>query len=142
MLELVIRYVHFLGILALSATLVAEKILLQPRLNEAQARKLFKIDAGYGISAVIVLISGLTLWLLVGKPAAFYYKNWIFLTKIGVFAAVGLLSIVPTRFFAKSRKLTGEIIVPASIDIVLHLQLVLLAVIPLLAVLMARGVGL
>jgi putative membrane protein len=56
---------------------------------------------------------------------------------------VGLLSIYPTIFFIRNRKGNqGELVaVPSAIFWMLRLELLLLAIIPLLAGLMAHGVG-
>jgi putative membrane protein len=91
-----------------------------------------------------LICAGLTLWFSgVGKPAVYYSKNWIFHTKITSFLMVGLLSIYPTIFFIKNRKGNPEevVAVPKSIFWMLRFELTLLLIIPLLAGLMARGVG-
>ncbi|PZR38474.1 MAG: DUF2214 domain-containing protein, partial [Azospira oryzae] len=102
------------------------------------------IDAVYGCAALALLIAGLTLWLgSFGKPVVYYTKNWIFHTKITCFALIGILSIYPTVFFIRNRKgnQTDVIPVPESIFWMLRFELVLLFIIPLLAGLMAHGVG-
>jgi putative membrane protein len=91
-----------------------------------------------------LLTVGLTLWFgNVGKSSAFYSKNWIFHTKITLFALIGILSIHPTVFFIRKRKGSADevIAIPKSVFWMLRLELLLLAIIPLLAGLMARGVG-
>jgi putative membrane protein len=98
----------------------------------------------YGIAALTLLCAGLTLWLGgVGKPSEFYSKNWIFHTKITCFLIVGLLSIYPTIFFIRNSK--GDpheaVEIPRSIFVMLRFELLLLFIIPLLAGLMARGIG-
>ncbi len=106
--------------------------------------RLARIDAVYGIAALTLLGAGLTLWLSnIGKPAEFYSRNWIFHTKISLFLLVGILSIYPTVFFIKQRKGAPEesVNVPKSVFTLLRLELTLLVIIPLLAGLMARGVG-
>jgi putative membrane protein len=79
----------------------------------------------------------------IGKPSVFYTKNWIFHTKLTVFILVGLSSIVPTIFFIKNRKGDPDEVVevPGRVVTMLRLELVLLAIMPLLAGLMAHGVG-
>jgi putative membrane protein len=105
---------------------------------------LVRIDAVYGIAALTLLGAGLTLWLgSFGKPAVFYTKNWIFHLKLTLFACIGLLSVYPTVFFLKNRKGNPDevLTVPKAIFWMLRLELLLLFIIPLLAGLMARGVG-
>jgi putative membrane protein len=142
--EIILRYVHFISIFAIVGSLVSEHLLLKKELNRSEIDRLSKIDAVYGIAAITLLGAGLTLWLgEVGKPAIYYSKNWIFLTKIFLFATIGLLSIYPTVFFIKNRKGNPEEIVkiPSAIFWMLRVELLLLFIIPLLAGLMARGVG-
>ena len=143
MLELLIRYCHFLGIIALFVTLVGEHLLVTPQMDRTTLKRVGRLDAIYGIAAGIVLAAGLYLWFAGSKGAAFYSANPIFHIKVTLFVVVGLLSIYPTVFFLRSRKLPGEIIaVPRKIIVLIRAQLALLLVIPLLAVLMARGIGL
>lgn len=142
--EIVLRYIHFISIFAIVGSLVSEHLLLKKELSRAEIRRLSVIDAVYGSAALALLIAGLTLWLgSFGKPAVYYTKNWIFHTKITCFALIGILSIYPTVFFIRNRKgnQTDVIPVPESIFWMLRFELVLLFIIPLLAGLMAHGVG-
>lgn len=141
--DALIRYLHFVGIIGLAAALVAEHLLLAPRLSGPQLRRLARIDGLYGISALLVLGAGLTLWLGVGKPAAFYNLNGLFHLKVTLFVLLALLSIYPTLFFLKHRNSQAdEVAIPKVIIMLIRTELLLLLVIPLLAVLMAKGVGL
>jgi putative membrane protein len=142
--EILLRYVHFISIFTIVGTLVSEHLLLKKTLTRAEIGRIARIDAIYGIAAVTLLAAGLTLWLGgVGKPSVYYTKNWIFHTKITFFLIIGLLSIYPTIFFIKNRKgdPAEQIAIPKSIFWMLRFELLLLFIIPLLAGLMARGVG-
>ena len=124
--------------------LVAQWILLKPQLQRADIQQLMTIDRIYGASAVLVVGMGLLLWFGVGKPAAFYNSNGIFHTKVTLAVVVGILSVIPSLFFARNRK--GDdpeewIEVPAKIKRIVTIELVLMLVIPFLASLMAAGVG-
>jgi putative membrane protein len=143
--EIVLRYLHFLSILTLAGTLTAELVLLRPELSRRELDRIARIDGIYGISAVVLLIAGLTLWLgSYTKPSVYYSNNWIFLTKIGLVGAVGILSIYPTIFFLRKRK--GDpnemVIIPPAVQWSVRAEVLLLVIIPMLAGLMARGVGL
>lgn len=143
-LEIFLRYLHFISIFAIVGSLVSEHLLLKKSMTRAELARLARIDAIYGIAAVTLLAAGLTLWLGgVGKPTEFYSKNWIFHIKITLFAAIGILSIYPTIFFIKNRKGHHEDVVsiPGKIFWMLRFELLLLFIIPLLAGLMAKGVG-
>jgi putative membrane protein len=142
--EIILRYVHFISIFAIVSSLVAEHLLLKKELSRTEIGRLSRIDAVYGIAALTLLCAGLTLWLGgFGKPSIYYSKNWIFHAKITLFVTVGLLSIYPTIFFIKNRKGNPDetIAIPSAIFWMLRFELLLLFIIPLLAGLMARGIG-
>ena len=142
--EILLRYIHFISIFAIVGSLVSEHLLLKKMLTRPEIGRLSRIDAVYGIAALSLLTAGLTLWLgSFGKPAQFYTKNWIFHTKITLFAVIGILSIYPTIFFIKNRKGNPDekIEIPKSIFWMLRFELMLLFIIPLLAGLMAHGIG-
>lgn len=142
--ELLLRYIHFISIFAIAGTLASEHLLLKKNLTRGELSRLAKIDAVYGVAAVVLLIAGLTLWLGgLGKPAVVYSKNWIFHIKLTLFITIGLLSVYPTVFFLKNRRGNPEesVAIPSAIFWMLRLELALLFVIPLLAGLMARGLG-
>lgn len=143
-LEIMLRYIHFICIFAIVGTLVSEHMLLKKTLSRAEIGRLARIDSVYGIAALILVCAGLTLWLGgVGKPSYFYSRNWIFHTKITLFVTIGILSIWPTVFFIKNRKGNPQelVSVPSSVFMMLRIELLLLLIIPLLAGLMAHGVG-
>lgn len=143
MAEVIARYCHFLGIIILASSLVAEHLLLKRSLPKAELKRIAIVDAVYGLAALAVLGAGLSLWLLVGKPADFYSHNPVFHAKVGAFVLMGLISLYPTVFFVKQRRNPAAAIeVPPSIIMAIRLELLLLLVIPLLAVLMAHGFGL
>lgn len=143
-LEIFLRYVHFISIFTIFSTLVSEHLLLKKELLRKEISRIAKIDAVYGIAALSLLCAGLTLWLSgAGKPAIFYSKNWVFHLKMALFILVGVLSIHPTIFFIKQRKGNPDELVqiPASVLWSLRLELLLLLIIPLLAGMMAKGIG-
>lgn len=143
-IEILLRYLHFVSVFTIVGVLVSESVLLKKNLTRREIGRLARVDAVYGLAALVLLAAGLTLWLGgFGKPAIWYTKNWVFHLKLVFFLAVGLLSIYPTVFFLKNRKGDpNEIIaVPAAVFWLLRCELLLLALIPLLAGLMARGVG-
>lgn len=141
--EILVRYMHFIGIIFLSSGLVATHILAGWQLNQQQFKSLRIADGVYGLGAVLVLIAGVLLIAKVGKPAEFYSKNPILHIKVTLFVIMGILSIFPTKYFLQNRKFVGDSIqVPKKIIMIIRAELTLLLVMPLLAALMARGVGL
>jgi putative membrane protein len=143
-LEILLRYVHFISIFAIVGSLVAEHLLLKKTLSRTEIDRLSRIDGIYGLAVLVLLVVGLTLWFGgYGKPTEFYSQNPIFYTKLAMFGIIGILSIYPTVYFFKNRKGDpNEILtVPKSIFWMLRLEILLLFVIPILAGLMAKGIG-
>ena len=143
MSEIIVKYIHFICVFLIVGTVFAEHLLLKKELSRKEMRRLSRIDALYGLSALILLIAGLILWFGVGKPASFYSMNWIFHLKLTLFVMIGLLSIYPTLFFIKQRKgQEDEIVeVPIAVIVCIRIELFLLFAIPIFATLMAKGVG-
>ncbi len=142
--ELAIRYLHFLGILTLAGALIGQAVLLRPRLERRVIVTLSTLDKIYAVSVLVVLGAGLSLWFWVGKPADFYGKNPLFHLKTTLFLVIGLVSIYPTIFFNRERKgAAGESVALSPVlRACVWVELGLLAAMPALASLMARGIGL
>lgn len=143
-IEILLRYIHFISIFTIVSSLSAEHLLIKKIMSRSEISRIAKIDTVYGISALTLLVAGLTLWLgSYGKPAIYYNENWIFHLKIGLFVVVGILSTYPTLFFIKQRK--GEpsemVTIPGKIVWMLRVEILILFIIPMLAGLMARGTG-
>lgn len=140
MTEIFFRYLHFIGIMSLAATLVMQHLILSSEITQKELKKIIFLDTIYAISILLTLISGLSLWLSVGKAPSFYSTNWIFHVKLTLFIVIILFSIYPTLFFRKSRKLAKEIVqMPKMIIMSIRMQLLLVFIIPLLGVLIAKG---
>ncbi|MBL8507138.1 DUF2214 family protein [Chitinimonas sp. JJ19] len=137
---------HYLGAMVLMACLLAEHLLLKPELDAALARKLARIDAIYGLTAITQIATGIAR-MYSEKGTALYLQNPVFHLKITIFVLLGLLSIYPTlRFIAWSRAAkSAGLLIPAEykrVIMLIRVQLLLLLALPILASLMARGVGL
>jgi putative membrane protein len=147
MADAIAASLHYLSIFILFALLTSEHLLFKPELDAVTARRLLRIDIAYGISAGLVLLTGAARVLWYGKGLDYYLHNGLFHAKVGLFLLIGLLSIVPTLTFFNWRNdlLAGRApqISPTSARRtiwVIRLELLLLAM-PVLASLMARGVG-
>lgn len=148
-LDAMLAYIHFLSMIALVSTVVAEAFLCRPGLTLPWVQRLGRVDLLYLVMAVLALSSGLLRMFFGVKGAAFYYNNPVFWVKISLFMIVGLISIIPTmRFIRWSKQLqAGES--NSKIDAqavtgtatIIYLELGLLALIPLMGSLMARGFG-
>lgn len=143
-LEIIVRYIHFICVFVIVVTVVGEYLLLRDTVSRAEIRRIAHLDQLYGLAALTLLGAGFSLWFVLGKPATFYTYNFIFWLKIGLFIVVGLLSIYPTIFFLQERKKDlpeSEVQVPSRIKRIILWEIILLALIPLCASLMAKGVG-
>jgi len=141
--EAITRYIHFIAIFGVVSAMVAEHLLLTPQMSRKAIHRLAIIDTIYGISAIIMVGAGLYLWFGTGKPAEFYATNPIFHTKVGLAILMGVLSLWPTVFFLKNRdKASDEIIgVPAKLKWFIRIELLIVFSLPMLASLVARGIG-
>lgn len=143
MLDILVRYAHFIGIIVLSSALFAQHILLKAEINQQQLKQLKVIDRIYGVSAFVVLLSGLALLLWVGNPAEFYAKNPVFHVKMTLFVVMAALSLAPTLFLIKQKSKTSQVIqVPKYLLHIVRFESLLLIAIPLAATFMAAGFGL
>lgn len=148
MADAIAASLHYLSIFILFALLTAEHLLFKPVLDATSARRLLRVDIAYGISAGLVLATGVTRVLWYGKGLDYYLQNSLFHAKVGLFILVGLLSIVPTMTFFNWRNDLLENRAPTITPtqarrtiLVIRLELLLLICLPLLASLMARGFG-
>lgn len=73
------------------------------RMDLARITQLTRIDMLYGISAGIVVLSGILRVSFGLKGAGFYLHNPIFWTKMALFLTLGLLSIPPTIHYLRIR---------------------------------------
>lgn len=144
-MDYLIRYGHYLGFLVLFASLTAEHLLTARSIDGRQARKLARIDAIYGLSALVVIVTASLLFsgYGFGKSTALYLTNGLFHAKLTIFVLIGILSFKPTLFFLRHRNAPDgvTISVPRSIIMLQRVQLLLVLVLPLLGLLMARGIG-
>ncbi len=141
--EILLRYLHFISIFGIVGALVSEHLLLEKAMTRKALRRMAIIDGIYGLSAILAVAAGLTLWFGVGKPADFYTQNWIFHLKLTLAVLLGLLSLPPTIFFLRQRKgdQTEMVELPKYIILLVRVELILVLLIPLCAVLMAKGIG-
>ena len=147
-MEIIIPYLHYLSIMVLMGSLITEHLFLKPGINAQQVRLLTGIDLVYGIAAILVLGTGLLRWFVYGKGSEFYLSNPLFHIKLTLFVLMGVLSIFPTLKFLKWKKQfrRGEDPDISSRAVkrqlmFIRIELLLVAVIPLLAVMIARGKG-
>ncbi len=143
-----VTYLHYLSILLVFGGVIIELFLVKKELTAESLKRIVKADAIYGLFSILLVTTGLLRVFLYGKGSDYYFGNWIFILKFSLFIVIGLLSILPTVTFLKLnkklKKNPSEIMeLPAYTTIrrMIQLELILLLLIPLLAVLMANGVG-
>ena len=139
-------FLHHLCAFTLVGALAVEFILIGQELSLATARRLVAADAVLGAAAGLLLVVGLCRVFFFEKGAAYYFHSPAFLTKLSVFVAVALLSIVPTREFLSWRQALKAGRVPAvdagrlrAVRRIVHGELAAVVVIVFCAALMARG---
>jgi len=142
-LDATLAVAHHLLVFTLVAVLAAELVLLAEPLDAARLRRLGRLDAGYGALAAAVVVVGLVRAVFGAKGWGFYAGNPLFWAKLAVFAAIGALSIVPTVRVARWRRasLVPDAAAQRNTRAWVLGEVLLLPALPLLAVLMARGIG-
>jgi putative membrane protein len=148
MASALIAYVHYIAMISIAVVLVAEHRVCMPGMTGSRVPLLARLDLAYMGLALLALGSGAARVVWFGKGAAFYLHNPVFYIKIALFLAVGLISIAPTLQFLRWRHSlnSGAANVIADYQVIrvrrhILVELVLFALIPLMATLMARGIG-
>ncbi|MCA6079070.1 DUF2214 family protein [Fulvivirga sedimenti] len=143
-----LAYAHYLSILLVISSLVVEAFVFTKEMGLREMKILQRADTLYGIAALLVLLTGFVRVYYYGKGSEYYFGNAVFLTKLSLFIVVGLLSIYPTVAFLRWRKLDKPeegIKLPdkeyRKIRHFILLEVILVLTLPLLAALMARGIG-
>jgi putative membrane protein len=141
-------FLHHAAAFLLVAVVTVELVLLRGELTIASAKTLLRMDAVYGVSAMVLLAVGFVRVFHTEKGSDYYFHSGPFLVKLVLFIVVGLLSIVPTMQFFGWRKALKAGQAPTLDDatrrrvrIIIHTELTALFVIMLCAALMARGIG-
>lgn len=148
-MEVIIPYLHYIGIMALMGSLISEHLILKANMGSEQIKSLAGIDLVYGLSAILVLVTGLLRWFIYGKFGSDYYlSNPLFHTKLTLFVILAVLSIFPTLKFLKWRRQVKSGHDPDITEkavkrllMFIRFELLIMIVIPLLAVLLALGYG-
>jgi len=144
--DAILAYLHFAAIFALIWFLAKEWTLLRAGAANVDVERIAKVDSGFGAMAGIVLVTGALRAAFGAKGWAFYAHNPAFHAKVTLFVIVGLVSIAPTLQFLRWRKARRADAAFRVSDAqwtrarrFLMVELHLIALIPLLAVIMSRG---
>lgn len=116
-----------------------------PQDGEALAA-LFRADAAWGVAALLWITTGLPrVFGGLEKASEFYLRNGFFYTKMGLFALVLLLELLPMVTFIrwrKARRTGGAPVAGAPLGTLIRLndlELATVILIPFVAALMVRG---
>ncbi len=148
LIDAILAYLHHLGIGLLVVCLAMETALVRQPFTAALIARLARIDSGTGLAAALILFAGAGRVMYGLKGAEFYVANHVFWTKMTMFALAALASIPVTITLLKWRK--AALVNPAYQPdakslrrVQRHMQMEwgIILVIPLAAVLMARGFG-
>ncbi|MCB2116075.1 MAG: DUF2214 family protein [Rhodobacteraceae bacterium] len=116
-------------------------ILRRPVLRPAELAALVRLDRLTGVSALVVLTSGLALLLAYGQPRGVYLSDPVFWIKIALFAAASL-AVVSTKRPVRAARESGANWVPEGrIRAALLFDLGSLFVIALLGLRLAGRIG-
>lgn len=147
-IDATLAYLHHLGIGLLIVCLAMETALVRTAPNATVIDRLARIDSGTGFAAALILFAGAGRVMYGLKGAEFYIGNHMFWTKMTMFALAALASIPVTIQILKWRKAAvadpGFQPEPKMLRRVQrHIQMEwgIILIIPLAAVLMARGFG-
>ena len=147
MTEVLVVYLHFAAMMLIAVFLAIEYLICAPGLAREKVRLLARIDLLYLLAALLALATGVARVVWLGKGPGFYLHNPVFYLKVALFVAVGLISVPPTMQYLRwMRGLTTGAGAVADFEVLrarryVLVELVLLAFIPLLAAIMARGIG-
>ena len=146
--DALLAYFHFSAIFLLFAFLTVEAMLLRNPLDAAAMRLIARVDMWYFAAAILAVASGVMRMFWGAKGIDFYTANPMFQIKAGLVIAIGILSFPLTMQFMRwSKKLMAnpDFVAPEGerrrvrrmVMIALHIA----ALLPLVAVLMTRGIG-
>ena len=148
LLQAALAYAHLVAILSLVVFISSEAALCRVEwMSAAVVQRLARVDRIYQAAALATLATGIarTVWGM--KGFGWYWGQPLLYAKLALFVAIGLMSIGPARTFERWRRTsqaTGGL--PPGDEIratrrTIIVQAHLLVLIPLAAVLLARGIG-
>jgi putative membrane protein len=146
--DLHLAIAHHLLFLLLAGVLAFEIGVVRSKMDSEDVLRVARVDIWYGVLAGVIILVGFWRAIFAAKGWAYYSINLFFWAKLGVFAVVGLLSIMPTIEFIRWRKaLSGNLTFSPephrirNVRRVLFAEAMLFALIPAFAAAMARGYG-
>jgi putative membrane protein len=147
-LDAFLAYLHFTAIFILVGYLIVETVAIKGTLDAAAIRKLARNDLIYFGAAMAVLATGFLRLAFGAKGADYYLSWWPIYAKLGTFIVIAVISVIPTMAFIRWKRMVERDpswqVPPEEqrkmrrlITVELHLA----GLIPIFAVIMARGLG-
>lgn len=143
-----VAYGHFIALAGLVATLIAERLTIKPNMSPEEEDFLAAADIGYGIFGAIITYTGYLRSVQYEKGFDFYSHEplfWLKIAFVGIWGASSFfntITIIRRSVDKRNGKFVpmGDALAKRMIQIC-NAELVAVAIIPLTASLMARGVG-
>jgi putative membrane protein len=143
-----LAWLHFVFAFLLIGAIVAELFILRLPVDGRVARLLLRVDVFVGISAVLLILAGVSRVIWGAKGWVYYQAQPFFWAKMAMFAAIGLISIIPTRAFIRWVKAIAADanFTPPEAEVkrarrMVMIEAHLVTLLLLFASLMARGIG-
>ena len=140
-------YSHYLALMGIVGSLTTERLLLKEDMDEASFDLLATADIVYGLSGLLILVSGYFRATQYAKGWEFYAHEPLFWLKMSLLAVVGSASYFPTIKIVQRAvaKQNGDVppLSPALVKrmtSIVNAELLGVLSIPFVATLMARGV--
>jgi len=146
--DLVLAIAHHLLVFLLAGILAFEIGVIRSTMTGADILRVGRVDLWYGTLAAAIIVVGFSRAVFAAKGWAYYATNGFFWAKMACFAAVGLLSIMPTISLIRWQRSLGRdaSFTPSGEDVLsvrsyLWAEAAFFALIPAFAAVMARGYG-
>jgi putative membrane protein len=149
MLRIVLAVVHLIGLCIAVASIYSRALVFNDVADRAALHRGFRADNWWGLSAVVLIATGL--WRALAsteKATSYYWHNHVFLAKMALFALIILLEIWPMITLLSWRWAEKRSALP-TMDVIRKkgrriarlsdVQLLLVVAIVVAAVMMARG---
>lgn len=141
-------YLHLVAAGLTAALVVGQYWMLKRPVDRVQATLLGAMGLGQLLAGAAVIATGMALASTFGMGSGYYLRHPLFLLKMGIFAVLAVVSILPllqyVQWTREARRRPAFLPLGREVERVraaLSLMIGLMALLPLPAVLVARGFG-
>ena len=106
-MDIFIPYLHYLGIMTLTGSLMALYVLVTSGLCKTRMELISKMNLLYWISLILLMITGLIRWFMIGKHAIYYNGNPWFHIKLTLFVIVLIYAAIASVRIGKWKVLVN-----------------------------------